>query len=163
TSVVLAVAAVVAQDKPPKLVLFDGKTLEGWKPTDYSNGGEIKAEDGSIVMKVGRPMSGITCTRRDLPTPNYELTDQDERLTGRGCFAATRFAVGKSFITLVNGGWGGNVTGLSSLNGADASENETSTYVRYQDKTWYTFRIWVTDKAIRCWIDDKKVVDADIE
>ena len=77
-------------------------------------------------------------------------------MSGDDFFAAATFPVGKSFITLVNGGWGGSVTGLSSLNGADASENETRTFVKYQNDTWYKFRGWVTDGVIRCWIDDKK-------
>ena len=64
--------------------------------------------------------------------------------------------MGKSFITLVNGGWGGSVTGLSSLNGADASENETRKFVKYQNNTWYRFRVHVTGEVIRCWIDDKE-------
>jgi hypothetical protein len=80
------------------------------------------------------------------------------RLGGRDFFAATTFPVGKSFITLVNGGWGGSVTGLSSLDGMDASENETTRSIRYQDNTWYRFRIRVTGKIIRGWIDGKEIV-----
>jgi hypothetical protein len=104
-------------------------------------------------------MTGITTTRRDLPKTNYELTYEARRLTGRDFFAAATFPVGKSFITLVNGGWGGTVTGLSSLDFADASENETTRNVKYENNTWYRFRVRVTDKVIRCWIDDKQVVD----
>ena len=47
------------------------------------------------------------------------------------------------------------MTGLSSLDGMDASENETTRSFRYQDKTWYRFRVRVTDKMIRCLIDDR--------
>ena len=63
-----------------------------------------------------------------------------------------------SYITLVNGGWGGNVTGLSSLNGMDASENETTSSYKYEDKTWYRFRVRVTGDVIRCWVGDKEIV-----
>ena len=98
----------------------------------------------------GRSMTGITCTRPNLPTTNYEFSYEAMRIDGRDFFAAATFPVGKSFITLVNGGWGGNVTGLSSLDGMDASENETTQSFRYQNKTWYHFRIRVTGKMIRC-------------
>lgn len=154
----LATALGADAGKPEKLVLFDGKSLEGWKKTDYSGSAAVKVEDGTLVVPAGRPMSGVTCTRRDLPTTNYEFTYQAMRLKGSDFFAAATFPVGKSYLTFVNGGWGGNVTGLSNLNGADASENETNRFVKYQDKTWYKFRVRVTDRTIRCWIDDKSVV-----
>lgn len=144
--------------KPQKLVLFDGKSLDGWKKTDFAGAGEVKVEEGAIILATGRPMTGITSTRQDLPQSNYELSYEAQRLSGVDFFAAATFPVGKSYITLVNGGWGGSVTGLSSLDGSDASENETSTFFKYQDKTWYRFRIRVTDEVIRCWIDDKEVV-----
>ena len=83
------------------------------------------------------------------------------RAEGRDFFAAATFPVGDSFLTFVNGGWGGSVTGLSSLDGADASENSTSKYVKYQNNTWYRFRVRVTAHRIRAWIDDKPVIDVD--
>ena len=109
-------------------------------------------------MSKGMSMSGITSTRRDLPSLNYELRYEAMRLAGRDFFAAATFPVGKSYITLVNGGWGGGVTGLSSLDGMDASENETTKSFRYENKTWYRFRVRVTEKMIRCLIDDKEII-----
>jgi hypothetical protein len=109
------------------------------------------------VLETGRPMTGITSTRKDLPTMNYELAYEARRLDGRDFFAAATFPVGKSFLTLVNGGWSNTITGLSSLGGADASENETTTFVDYKEKTWYRFRVHVTDKAIRAWVDDRPI------
>ena len=49
------------------------------------------------------------------------------------------------------------MTGLSSLDGMDASENETTRSVHYQANTWYRFRIRVTGKMIRCWMDGKEI------
>ena len=145
-------------DKQQKRVLFDGQSLNGWKKADFFNAGEVKVEAGRIVISAGRSMSGITSTHTDLPTTNFEFSYEAMRLEGRDFFAAATFPVGKSFITLVNGGWGGNVTGLSSLDGMDASENETTRSIRYQDNTWYRFRVRVTGKMIRGWIDGKEVV-----
>jgi hypothetical protein len=156
-------AAVPAADAPRVLVLFDGKSLEGWMTSDFVHSGEVKVEDGAIVLGTGRSMTGITTTRKDLPTTNYELTYEATRLKGHDFFAAATFPVGKSHITLVNGGWGGNVTGLSSLDGSDASENETTAFVKYENGTPYRFRVWVSDKVIRCWVDDKQEVAVNIE
>ncbi len=152
-----------AKDQPTgpskKLILFDGKSLEGWKKSDLPRAGEVQVKDGQILMNnPGDSMSGVTTTRQDLPRVDYELTYEAMRLDGSDFFAAATFPVGKSYITLVNGGWGGNVTGLSSLNGQDASENETTCTITYKNKTWYRFRVHVTGKVIRCWVDDKEIV-----
>jgi hypothetical protein len=147
-----------ATEKPKVLELFDGKSLDGWKKTDYANPGEVLVENGVIVMKTGKPMSGITSTRRDLPRTNYELTYEARRTNGRDFFAAATMPVGEKHATFVNGGWGGSITGVSSLDGADASENETGRFVKYEDNTWYKFRVRITGEAIRCWVDDKEIV-----
>jgi hypothetical protein len=143
---------------PGTMVLFDGKSLAGWERTDFANAGEVKVEEGRIVMGEGRPMTGITTTRKDLPRVDYELSYEAMRLEGSDFFAAATFRVGDSYLTLVNGGWGGNVTGLSSLDGMDASENETGQFVKYENRTWYRFRIRVTADVIRCEVDGKPVV-----
>jgi hypothetical protein len=140
------------------MILFDGKSMEGWRKCDFHKAGEVKVEAGTIIMSKGLLMSGITSTRRDLPTTNYELRYEAMRLAGGDFFAAATFPVGKSYITLVNGGWGGGVTGLSSLDGMDASENETTRAFQYENNTWYRFRIRVTEKMIRCLIDDKEII-----
>lgn len=159
----ILVAISLGADAPGTLVLFDGKGLDGWKATEFYKPGEVKVEDGAIILKVGHPMTGVTTTRKDLPKTNYELTYQAKRLKGQDFFAAATFPVGDSFLTFVNGGWGGNVTGVSSIDGADASENQTGTYLKYQDKTWYSFRIRVTADVVRCWVDGKEIVDVDIK
>jgi hypothetical protein len=165
TKTLLACVAIslvsTSADDPKKLVLFDGKTLEGWKSADFYKPGEVKVDDGKIVMGAGPKMTGITSTRKDLPKLNYELSYEAMKIEGRDFFAAATFPVADSHITLVNGGWGGFVTGLSSLNGADASENETTKSIKFEPKTWYKFRVRVTAKAIRAWLDDKPIVAID--
>lgn len=147
------------KSSPPKpLVLFDGKSLEGWKQTDYVHSGGAKVEDGTIVLHAGKAMTGVTSTRTDLPKMDFELTYEAKRVEGRDFFAATTFSVGNSFLTFVNGGWGGSVTGLSSLDGSDASENETNRFVKYENNTWYKFRVRVTSEVIRCSIDEKELI-----
>lgn len=160
-------AAVHADDPaatPAARALFDGKSLDGWQATMFRNAGEVSVVDGVIALakSQGGRMTGITCTRPDLPRVDYELVYEARRLDGKDFFAAATFPVGSMYVTLVNGGWGGTVTGLSSIDGADASENTTTKYVEYTNGTWYKFRIRVTAQAIRVLVDEKLVIDVDI-
>ena len=157
-------AAVDAPSEP--IPLFDGETLKGWEATDFYKAGAVSVDDGAIVMAPSDArggMTGITSTRSDLPTTDYELVFEARRTSGRDFFAAATFPVGDGFLTLVNGGWGGSITGLSSINGMDASENETGTTFDYENGTWYRFRILVTDRAVRCSIDDEEIIALDPE
>ncbi|WP_435007617.1 3-keto-disaccharide hydrolase [Tundrisphaera lichenicola] len=158
-------ATVVRADDPPRgrVRLFDGKSLDGWKKVESYKAGEAKVEDGAIVLEKGGPMTAIASTRPDLPKTNYELSFEARRTSGDDFFAAATFPVGGSFLTLVNGGWGGSITGLSSINGADASENETNRFVKYENGTWYKFRVVVTDSVVRCQVDGKEIIALDYE
>ena len=60
------------------------------------------------------------------------------------------------------GGWGGSLVGISSLDGMDASENETTKFVSFETGRWYRIRLRVTEKRIQAWIDKEKLVDVDI-
>ena len=139
--------------------LFDGKTLTNWKPTPFGGEGAVKVEDGQIVLYTGNDMTGITWTGPALPTTNYELTLQARRLEGRDFFAGITFPVGDSFCSLILGGWGGTVVGLSSINGIDASENSTSQSIDFEMQKWYDIRIRVTPEKIDSWLDGKHIIE----
>ena len=160
----LGLLACPSLDEKP-LVLFDGKGLDGWKKTEFYKSAdlEIKVEDGAMILPAGRPMAGVTTTRADLPKLDYELSYEAKRIKGEDFFAAATFPVGDSFLTFVNGGWGGSVSGLSSLNGSDASENETNRFFKYRNDTWYRFRARVTARVVRVWVDDKELLALDHE
>ncbi len=147
---------LIVGDAPKPRLLFDGKTLAGWEKTRVYKPGEVVVKDGAIVLGKGNRMTAITSTLKDLPTSDYELIYEARRTEGNDFFAACTFPVGKSFLTFVNGGWGNSVTGLSSLNGSDASENETTKFIDYKNGTWYRFRIVVTNTHVRCYVDDKE-------
>jgi outer membrane protein assembly factor BamB len=141
--------------------LFDGKSLAGWKATFFSDEKNLSVKDGAIVLKKGQLMTGVKYTRGDFPKMDYEVALEGKKLEGSDFFCTTTFPVGDSFCSLVVGGWGGDVVGLSSLNSQDASENETSTRKEFRDNQWYRVRIRVTKDRIQAWIDDEKLVDAD--
>jgi hypothetical protein len=149
------------QAAPKWKSLFDGKTLTGWKATNFGGEGEVHIEDRAIVMEPGNNMTGITYARKDFPRVNYEVELEGKRIKGSDFFCTTTFPVGADYCSLVVGGWGGTVVGISSLNSLDASENETSTTRDFKQGQWYRFRIRVTKDRIAAWIDDKQTVDVD--
>ena len=52
--------------------------------------------------------------------------------------------------------------GISSLDGMDASENDTAAYMRFETGKWYTIKLRVTDTRIQTWIDKEKLIDTSI-
>ncbi len=69
------------------------------------------------------------------------------------------FPVQKDTCSFVLGGWGGGLTGLSNLDGNNASENETTGYHDFEQNKWYKIKVRVTKTKMQVWIDDARVVD----
>src|SRR6476659_1419911 len=164
---VLLAALVSAQDGDNAggtQSLFNGKNLDGWKVTDFGGEGEVRVEDGQIIMRMGQPLTGITLADGSkLPTDNYEVSLQAMKRKGDDFFCGLTFPVGDSHASFVIGGWAGTVIGLSSINGMDASENETTQYEKLDHNKWYTIRVRVADGKVECWLDDKQMVDVERE
>jgi hypothetical protein len=140
--------------------MFDGKSLQGWKETPFRGRGEVQVKDEMIVIGKGH-LTGITWTG-EFPKSGYEIRFEAARLEGNDFFAGITFPVKDSYCSWINGGWGGTVVGLSSLDGDDASENDTSTIREFVKGRWYAFRLEVRENRIRGWIDGAVVIDADI-
>jgi hypothetical protein len=155
----LFVAAAFAQE-PAWQSMFDGQSLKGWKETPFTGKGVVKVQDGCLVIGKGY-MTGVTYTGT-LPKANYEVRMEAQRAEGHDFFAGITFPVNDSFITWINGGWGGSMVGLSSLDGNDASENETSTSRNFEPGRWYSLWFAVTPDRIRTWIDEEPVIDVQI-
>jgi len=151
-------AAAKAAAAPKEQSLFDGKTLKGWKAPQFGGEGKVEVKDGAIVLERGDSMTGITYTGK-VPTMDYELTLEGKRVDGVDFFATTTFPVGGSHCSLVVGGWGGPVVGLSSIDFYDAADNETTRIKDFKLNHWYRIRIRVTKEKIECWIDKEKMVD----
>jgi hypothetical protein len=137
--------------------LFDGKTLDGWKETPFTRHGTVRVENGTIILGKGS-MTGITRTK-PFPTVNYEVRLEAVRMEGLDFFAGITFPVKDSYCSWIVGGWGGSVVGLSSIDGDDASENETSTSRQFEQGRWYSLALRVTDGWIQAWIDDEKIIE----
>jgi hypothetical protein len=141
--------------------LFDGKALGKWKTTPFRATPAPRVDDGAIVLPHGNPLTGVTWSG-DFPKSRYELRFEAARQQGGDFFASVTFPVGQDFATLVLGGWGGDIVGISSIDGWDASDNETRSYFNFENNRWYAIRLLVTADRIQAWIDNQRVVDVPI-
>ncbi len=140
--------------------LFDGQTLVGWRETDFAGHGEVQWQSGAIILNMGDPFTGINYTN-DFPKMNYEIALDAMRVMGSDFFCGLTVPVGDSFCSLIVGGWGGSLLGISSLDGMDASENETTKFVNFEQGRWYRIRLRVTEHRLEAWIDQEKLVNVD--
>ena len=160
-ALLLFVTAPAGAADPVWKNLFDGKSLAGWAQSGFEGESEVKVVNpfkngrSAIIIEQGTTLSGITWTRGAvLPRVNYEIALEAMKLEGTDFFCGLTFPVGESACTLIVGGWGGMVVGLSSIDHADASENETTQGMEFDLNRWYRIRVRVTDKKIEAWIDD---------
>lgn len=142
--------------------LFDGTQLAPWRLTPFVGQGTVTVRDDEIRLGAGHDLTGITWAGGDLPTTDYELALRAMRVEGSDFFAGVTFPVGDAFCSLILGGWGGQVVGLSSINGRDASENDTTQSIAFESHRWYDVRIRVTPEAIEAWLDDRRIVQQDV-
>ncbi len=151
---------------PTEWVLFDGKSLDDWEAVDVGGSGSVELADSELIINLGEGVGGAVYKKAaTLPVTNYEISLEAMRVSGVDFFCGLTFPVGdlKTCATLVCGGWGGSVTGISSIDDLDAANNATGTYQRYEDEKWYKIRMRVTPENLSAWVDDKQVVDIDIK
>lgn len=156
----------------------------GWKAIEFGGEGDVKAADGVIKMGYGDPITGVRWTgpmepieghnqddAKDepsestksklpvLPRDNYELRWECRRDSGFDFLCAFTFPVGEQRASLVMGGWGGGITGISSIDGADASDNQTTMFKAFDNDKWYSARVRVDTQKITVWVDDTELFD----
>lgn len=138
--------------------MFDGRTLNGWTETKFAGRGEVQVQSGLLILNMGDPFTGVNYTN-DFPKIDYEIALDAMRLLGSDFFCGLTVPVGDSFCSLIVGGWGGSLVGISSLDGMDASENETTKYLSFEQGRWYRIRLRVTQGRIEGWIDNEKLIN----
>jgi len=144
--------------------LFDGKTLGGWKTTDFAGHGAVEVKEGNLVLEMGATLTGVNLANTNgLPQWDYELAVDAMKVDGQDFFCGLTFVVGESCCTFIVGGWGGGVVGISSIDGGDASMNETTKFKGFESKQWYRIRVRVTHARIEAWIGKEKMADVKLE
>jgi hypothetical protein len=111
---------------------------------------------------MGDGCTGITW-KKYFPASDYKISLDAMKVSGNDFFCGMTFPAGKSPCTLIVGGWGGSMVGLSSINGMDASENETTRIMSFLPDRWYHIKLRVTSDSILAWIDSMRVVSFAID
>ncbi len=137
--------------------LIKGNELSGWTKTNFGGEGEVGLKDGVLTLGFGDPLTGVTYAGKDFPKNDYEMRWEAKRVDGQDFFAGVTFPIGDEFCSFIAGGWGGGLTGISSIDGNDASENETTGAEDFKNGEWYRFRIRVDSNEVKVWINDREV------
>lgn len=143
--------------------LFDGVSLKNWVETDFGGQGRVEVRDGMLILGRGDDLTGVTWAADEFPKTNFEISVQATRLDGQDFFCGMTFPVIDAFCSLIVGGWAGSTVGLSSVDGLDASENETTRSMDFENGRWYTIELRVTDDAIEARIDREPVIRQALE
>ncbi len=142
---------------PPKDLLAESG-LGDWDTIDFAGGGESSVNASTLTIGSGETLTGIYWDGAELPTNHYELRMEARRIDGIDFFCGPVFPVNDSHCCFIVAGWAGATVGLSNIDNEDASSNETTRLMSFDDNRWYEIRIRVLPDRIICWIDNDCVV-----
>jgi hypothetical protein len=129
-----------------------------WQISPYGSGGEVTQDQQILKILMGDPICGINWNDPDLPVINYQIEFEARRTIGNDFFVGLTFPYKDTFCSLIVSGWGGTVTGLSSINGLDASENESSCQLDIENNSWYKIKLSVKENYIIAHFDDQQII-----
>ena len=138
--------------------LFDGKSLDAWEITQFGPQGDVYIKDKFLVLGTGDGCTGVTY-KNEFPKMNYVVTLEAKRINGTDFFCGMTFPFNDEFATLIIGGWGGTVVGLSCIDGLDASQNETGQFKRFDKNIWYSIKLEVKPEGVKVWIENMLTID----
>lgn len=142
----------------PKWTALDIRADGSWVQSRFGGDGEMKIADGVVSLGFGDPLTGVRW-EGDFPRQQYEISLEARRTAGFDFFCGLTVPVGKERCTLVLGGWGGSLVGLSSIGGEDAAHNETMLIREFEQNRWYQVRMRVTEKRLSVWLDREEIID----
>jgi hypothetical protein len=154
------VDAKVAKQPVAKTLAF--KEDSSWKPSHFGGDGPIEMKDGVLSLGFGDPFTGVRW-EGEFPKINYEISLEARRVGGFDFFCGLTLPIADQRFSLILGGWGGSLIGLSSIDGLDASNNETMLIRDFEKGRWYKVKVRVTDKKITVWLDEDDIINVDRE
>lgn len=116
-------------------------------------------EPGVLRLEWGESLSAATWTGAPVTVP-FEVELEARRIDGTDFFCGLTFPArpGGECLTWIVGGWGGSLVGISSLDGLDASGNETKVHRTFEGKRWYRLRLRREPARLEAWIDGERVI-----
>ena len=142
--------------------LLSDEFAASWKAAGIPEEGQLTVQNGEISLQPGQPMTGVRFDpwkAADLPLTRYTIGFEAMRVEGNDFFGTVTFPVGDSHVSLIIGGWGGTLVGISSIDDLDASENATTGNAYFKNNEWYQVRVEVRDDDLRVWIGGKLFVN----
>ncbi|MCB1278765.1 family 16 glycoside hydrolase [Prosthecobacter sp.] len=164
---------VLAQCGPASQNIFPLNGLQfakAWKQADIPESGKVvftpaqHIDKGQIELFPGQPMTGAVFSEKRwksslMPVIRYSIEYEAMRVEGNDFFGTVTFPVDDSHVSLVVGGWGGSLVGISNIDDMDANENNTRGNGTFENNRWHQVRIEVRDNDIQAWIDGKLFVN----
>ena len=119
-------------------------------------------EPGTLRLASDVELSAAKWTGQPLPR-TFKIVLEARRIDGADFFCGLTFPARASgeCLTWIVGGWGGSLVGISSIDGRDASENETTRSMVFEKGRWYRLELSRDGERVEAWIDGVKVVDLD--
>lgn len=154
--------------EPRAWSLLDGDFARAWQPAAIPGQGKAQIQDGQAALEGGNPMTGLRFEdweQAGLPLQDYSISCEAMRVEGGDFFCALTFPVRRidTCATLIVGGWGGGLVGVSSIDGADASDNATRSEQRFENGRWYRLKLEIREDTLKAWIDDRLVINTSIK
>ena len=112
----------------------------------------------TLQISRGKPGSGVNY-RGPVPRMNYAISAEARRTEGDDFFYGLTFPINDQHASLIVGGWGGGVWGVSNLDGLSAVENETTGYREFTLGQWYKIVLRVTPSRVTVDLDDENIID----
>jgi hypothetical protein len=146
--------------------LLSDEFESSWQAAGMAEEGRVTFKDGEISLDAGEPMTGArfeAWQSARMPRSHYAIEYEAMRVEGNDFFGTVTFPVNDSHVTLVIGGWGGTLVGISSLDDLDASENTTTGNAFFKNNEWHPVRVEVRNDDLRVWISGKLFVNVSIK
>lgn len=146
--------------------LLSPEFLSLWKAAGIPEEGAVEIQKGEISLPPGQPMTGArfgAWRAAGLPLTRYVIEYQALRVSGNDFFGTVTFPIEDSYVSLVVGGWGGTLVGISCIDDFDANENNTRGNAHFENNRWYPVRVEVRSDELRVWIDRRLFVNVSLK
>lgn len=157
-----------SESKPQRWDLLEAAMVPQWQALTIEGAGMPQIGPGEIVLPEGAPMTAVRFggwEAMGLPVVDYAIEYEAMRVAGQDFFGAVTFPIRslKTCATLVNGGWGGGLVGISNIDEQSANENATRSEHPFVNGQWYRFRLEVRSEEIKGWLDGRLIINASIK
>jgi hypothetical protein len=126
----------------------------------FESHGGVNFSVNKLSLAMGKPGTGVNY-RGPVPRMNYSISVEAMRTEGEDFFYGLTFPINDQHASLIIGGWGGGVTGISNMGGMSAVENETTGYTPFENDRWYKIKLSVSKKAIRVLLDEREIIQVE--